>query len=115
MARFSKRHYQVIAGAFSQSLGIPNAGILTAAHILADALRKDNPKFNKDHFLAVVRGEKSVTSRPSQGQALKKELTAFDSGVRKGLKAAREEAGSRTPSEQVSITVGDTSYDETSL
>ena len=32
---------------------------------IATALGVDNHRFDRDHFLAVVRGEKSLTSRPS--------------------------------------------------
>lgn len=31
---------------------------------LCDALKRDNGRFDRDHFLAVVRGEKALTSRP---------------------------------------------------
>ena len=31
---------------------------------IADALAADNPRFDRVHFLAVVRGEKELTSRP---------------------------------------------------
>jgi len=34
-----------------------------AAHI-AEALAADNPRFNREHFLDVVRGEKDLNSRP---------------------------------------------------
>ena len=38
--------------------------VLGTAHVIAGALAADNPRFNRDHFLAVVRGEKALTSRP---------------------------------------------------
>ena len=31
---------------------------------LARALAADNPRFDRDHFLAVVRGERALNSRP---------------------------------------------------
>jgi len=34
------------------------------AKYIADVLAADNSRFNRDHFLAVVRGEKALTSRP---------------------------------------------------
>jgi hypothetical protein len=38
----------------------------TASCSIAAALRVDNDRFDRDHFLAVVRGEKSLNSRPSR-------------------------------------------------
>lgn len=35
-----------------------------AAEYIANALANDNGRFDRTHFLAVVRGEKSLTSRP---------------------------------------------------
>ena len=43
----------------SQVVGIDNATCE-----IADALKRDNPRFNREHFLAVVRGEKPLESRP---------------------------------------------------
>jgi len=40
------------------------AGIVFAATEVALELHKENSRFNAEHFLAVVRGEKSLTSRP---------------------------------------------------
>jgi hypothetical protein len=36
-----------------------------AAHI-AEALASENPRFNREHFLAVVRGERDLNSHPSR-------------------------------------------------
>jgi hypothetical protein len=33
---------------------------------IAEALQRDNPRFNREHFLAVVRGEKTLESRPTR-------------------------------------------------
>jgi hypothetical protein len=41
------------------------AGVLNAAYEIADSLKQDNSSFNREHFLAVVRGEKDLHSRPS--------------------------------------------------
>jgi hypothetical protein len=38
----------------------------TASCCIAAALRVDNDRFDRDHFLAVVRGEKGLNSRPSR-------------------------------------------------
>ena len=40
--------------------------VLEVATGVAFALGQENPKFNREHFLAVVRNEKSLTSRPSK-------------------------------------------------
>jgi hypothetical protein len=42
-------------------------GVLVATEFIADALGNNNSRFNREHFLAVVRGEKELTSRPSRG------------------------------------------------
>lgn len=36
------------------------------AQSLCDALHSDNPRFDKEHFFAVVRGEKPLESRPAR-------------------------------------------------
>lgn len=41
-------------------------GVGSAAIALADVLDLDNPRFNREHFLAVVRGEKDPNSRPAR-------------------------------------------------
>jgi hypothetical protein len=43
-------------------------GVLNAAHEIADALQRDNARFNKEHFLAVIRGEKDLHSRPMRSK-----------------------------------------------
>lgn len=39
-------------------------GVLQAAEAIATRLEMDNPRFDRAHFLAVVRGEKELTSKP---------------------------------------------------
>lgn len=39
-------------------------GVLASAGVLAEAMARDNARFDRVHFLAVVRGEKALTSRP---------------------------------------------------
>ena len=34
------------------------------AQVVADELADDNPRFDREHFLAVVRGEKALESKP---------------------------------------------------
>jgi hypothetical protein len=36
---------------------------------LCDSLHRDNPRFNADHFMAVVRMEKDLQSHPKRGGA----------------------------------------------
>lgn len=38
--------------------------VRNVAEDIADALATDNPRFDREHFLAVVRGEKDLNSRP---------------------------------------------------
>jgi len=41
-------------------------GILRAACAIASELAADNPRFNAEHFMHVVRGVKALESRPSR-------------------------------------------------
>ena len=41
-------------------------GADSAAMELCDSLHRDNPRFDRAHFLAVVRGEKELTSKPER-------------------------------------------------
>lgn len=38
----------------------------TTIGLIADALAQDSARFDRDHFLAVVRGERDLRSRPSR-------------------------------------------------
>lgn len=74
MATFSKRHYVVIAnvlrGEYAQSGEHEHerAMVYIVADALADEFGRDNPAFNREHFLAVVRGEREIGSRvPRRG------------------------------------------------
>ena len=42
------------------------SGVMAASEEIADALARDNHRFNKQHFLAVVSGERDLHSRPSR-------------------------------------------------
>lgn len=76
MATFSRRHYIVIADAMNSAYRYfkdvqqPNEstryaanGVEHTAVMLADRLEGDNPRFDREHFLAVVRGEREIESR----------------------------------------------------
>lgn len=39
-------------------------GVMAAAEYIANAMQTDNPRFSREHFLAVVRGERDLNSRP---------------------------------------------------
>ena len=45
------------------------AGVMAVAEELADALKRDNGRFDREHFLAVVRGERELQSRPPRKAA----------------------------------------------
>jgi len=68
--KFSKKHYVVLADVLqteyrnAENPSKELAGIYRVAYNLADRLAADNPRFNAGHFLAVVRGERDVNSRP---------------------------------------------------
>ena len=38
--------------------------IMNVSREMADMLHRDNPRFDREHFLAVVRGERELQSRP---------------------------------------------------
>jgi hypothetical protein len=60
----------VLRNAYSTCLDVHNPSNAQAvqemANAFACALANDNPKFNREHFLAVVYSVKSLTSRPSR-------------------------------------------------
>lgn len=72
----SRQDYIRIAEALRYGLGSLQADGFTrpeaskaqehfAAHI-AEALAAENPRFRREHFLAVVRGERDLNSRPAR-------------------------------------------------
>lgn len=76
-AKFSRQHYIALADAIRSARKdaesapgvIPeswNVPMNFVTERIARVLAADNARFNKGHFLAVVRGEKSITSRPSR-------------------------------------------------
>jgi hypothetical protein len=66
----TRKDYILIARALNYSYR--TAGMSTpaidaidfAAASIANELGRENPRFNQNHFLAVVRGEKALESRP---------------------------------------------------
>ena len=61
--RFARGHAMA---SFENRVKPELAGVMAAAEYVANAMKDDNPRFNREHFLAVVRGEKSLESRPSR-------------------------------------------------
>ena len=70
----TRKDYLILAEALRVQYNVNKAfandglsrGVLLAAEEIAEALQRDNSRFNRDHFLAVVRGEKDLHSRPSR-------------------------------------------------
>ena len=52
-------------------VGFPIAldAVMAAAEYIANAMENDNPRFDRKHFLAVVRGERTLTSKPKRDLA----------------------------------------------
>lgn len=72
----TRKDYILIASALRKALEIeselsgetgPSAGgVRLAAAAISDALANDNSAFKREHFMAVVRGEKDLNSRPAR-------------------------------------------------
>ena len=66
----TRQDYILLATAFRSALDrnedTAQSGILDAAHLVSVELALDNPRFNREHFLAVVKGEKPLNSRPNR-------------------------------------------------
>lgn len=68
----TRKDYVLIAGALYQEWkdGVDGLSVAACRHVeqiaasLADALAQDNPRFDREHFLAVVRGERAIGSKP---------------------------------------------------
>jgi hypothetical protein len=61
----TRKDYIAIAEAMRYGLGSLQAD--TSVH-LAEAMHADNPRFDREHFLAVVRGERNLKSRPPRSR-----------------------------------------------
>ena len=68
----TRKDYILIADAFRKGYADrevnedERAGIIIAAVQVSYALKADNPRFDGRHFLAVIRGQKPLNSRPSR-------------------------------------------------
>ena len=83
MAKFSKQHYQAVANILLEAREAERValaererdivmwthhGLAVAANLFAELFQRDNSRFSREHFLAVVRGERPVNSRPPKGE-----------------------------------------------
>ena len=59
IARHEKEHLSDVSCRRARLAGV---GLATAT--VANALAEDNPRFSREHFLAVVRSERGLNSRP---------------------------------------------------
>jgi hypothetical protein len=81
MAMFQRKHYKAIAEVLAlhriKVKWLPvleikgaqyghNDVLLALWEHVADLFERDNPSFDREHFLAVVRGERSAESHPSR-------------------------------------------------
>jgi hypothetical protein len=70
----TRKDYIILAEAlrnsYAHSLDVHSTAnpqaVLTVTTAIACALAKDNPRFNREHFFAVVQGQKPLQSRPSR-------------------------------------------------
>lgn len=64
----TRKDYITIAGALctyhARGSKVIQAVTLELADSLSQVLQADNPRFDREHFLAVVHGERELTSRP---------------------------------------------------
>lgn len=76
--KFSRQHYQVLAEALRDKRNCLDGTDDVNGRIyetfwdtterICGALYRDNARFNREHFLAVVRGERDLNSRPSRNE-----------------------------------------------
>lgn len=59
---------RILFEASIESLREIRGGVMLAALSIADAILFSNPKFDREHFLAMVRGEKALDSKPGVKQ-----------------------------------------------
>lgn len=75
-SKFSRQHYQVLAETLRDKRncldgtddvnGRMYETFWDTTERICGALYADNPRFSREHFLAVVRGERNLNSRPSR-------------------------------------------------
>lgn len=67
----TRKDYILLADALRSAQIDRNVSFLSITEVamsIADALQTDNPRFNREHFLRVVRFEKPLDSRPSRNR-----------------------------------------------
>lgn len=65
----TRKDYVLLAEAFHLNVPVGpyiSVGYKTAVKVIADALETDNPRFDSEHFLAMVCGEVSLDSKPTR-------------------------------------------------
>lgn len=71
----TRKDYIAIAEVFQRAMfryddnSAGKEALLNAADMLAGVMYDDNPRFDREHFLAVVRGERELQSRPPRRRA----------------------------------------------
>ena len=64
----TRKDYILIAGAlrneYEKTTKDFRLGVNCAAQRIANVLAADNPRFDREHFLSVVRGERELNSKP---------------------------------------------------
>lgn len=83
MAKFSKIHYQAVARILIDARELERRGtepdlLEWIGYSLANLFENDNERFDREHFLAVVRGERGVNSRPPRQSLLDREAEKWD-------------------------------------
>lgn len=65
----TRKDYILIAGTFRRLYDnespLTRGGVNYMAEALAYELKRDNPRFDYAHFMAVVRGERELNSKPA--------------------------------------------------
>lgn len=68
----TRKDYILIAEALrarvniSSIVGSERTTVLSTTLMIAEALANDNPHFNREHFMAVIQGQKDLNSGPAR-------------------------------------------------
>lgn len=77
------RQTEVVYSGSAIELSAAINGASAMVDSISDVLGRDNPRFDREHFLAVVRGEKDLNSRPPRVRRHSKACTeANDNSAR---------------------------------
>jgi hypothetical protein len=64
--RYAYKDDAPVSSPFGANIREHQRTVIMAASRIAIELEGNNPHFNREHFLAVVRGEKDLNSRPAR-------------------------------------------------